>query len=125
MIITKVVINSFNLTNQGAKWDSTSGPDLYLTINKGSGPTHNEFQTSYYPDQDSVPVTFENDFPFTCNSPGSFYAIYLWDDDSPAYSDEKIGGFSFIPTNKDSGFPPTVHLKNGNFDFTLYVTWVF
>jgi len=124
MIITKIVIDNFNLTNQGVPWDSISGPDLYLTINIGSGPNHSEFKSNHYTDQDTVPVTFSDGFPYTCNSPGSYYSVYLWDDDSP-YVDEQIGGFHFKPINKDLGFPSTVHLKRDNFDFTLYVTWEF
>ncbi|CAG5087107.1 calcium-binding EGF-like domain-containing protein [Parvicella tangerina] len=125
MSITSATLTAYPMTNGGAGWDPSSGPDVYITINSGTSANNNEFQSSYFADVTGQSLTFTNGFPISVPSPASNYTIGIWDYETSTGLEEFMTGLYFTPIDHDSGFPPTITLSTASMSITLNVEWQF
>ncbi|MBX3238813.1 MAG: hypothetical protein KIT80_08535 [Chitinophagaceae bacterium] len=126
MKVTKVELTRFPATdNNGAGWDPTSGPDIYLKLFKGEAQIWKSSNTYNY--QNATPsnvysfdVTPAVDFA----DPVDEYSIILYDyDDFDA--DDFMGGIIFTPYSKSGKFPSVITLDaGGTVAFKLHVSYV-
>jgi hypothetical protein len=121
--INKIDITRFPATDNGAGWDLTSGPDIYIQVIKDMGALTNF--SAYYENADPSNVySFEFTPSVDLNEPNDQYIIELYDYDN-LDADDFMGGISFTPYFNNNGFPKTINLDaGGDVAFTLHVTYV-
>ena len=125
VVITKINLLIFPSTKNGLSWDDASGPDVFLTLNKGHNADMTDFITPNYTDH-FAPLVFDSSYglPYTIIKPDANYTIGAWDDEgtgAPEWMDEK----TFIALDQSTGFPLTIHLTWPGWDCYLYVEWKF
>jgi hypothetical protein len=117
--ITKFRVTFFNNQDNGASWDTGSGPDIFLQLVNGAGGSNIWISEIYYPD---VFSTGTNSFEFVPNSPivitnvTSSFTIYLGDNDAidvPANPNDLMGSILFNIYTTTNGFPATLQLTDG------------
>jgi PKD repeat protein len=124
VIISKIIVTRFPPTDNGAGWDLTSGPDIYVTVDRD--PNNIWTSPTYY--QNANPsLTYEfNPLPhIEVNNPTSQITIRLWDYDD-LDSDDFMGGIIFTPFLSSLGFPTERTLDAGAavaFRITLRYVW--
>ena len=124
VIITGITVNDYPMTDGGAGWDLSSGPELYVSLNSGTTANTSDFTTGYYQDVSGQSLTFSSDFPVTIPSPSSSYTVGLWDYDT-VDADDFMAGIYFTPNSYKSGFPSTITLSTSSMEVVMSVTWNF
>jgi hypothetical protein len=117
--INSIRVTGWNPTDNGAGWDLTSGPDIYVLIRR-SGTT--VYTSATYTDASSQ-LNFNTNIEITGMS--STYDISIYDFDS-LDSDDFMGGFTFVPYSSDNGFPSIITIQNSsvnNLKFELFVSY--
>jgi len=122
--ISKIKITKFPSYNNGSDWDTWSaGPDIYVTIYKGTTLIHK--QPTMYEDADATQdyiYTPSGDIDLT--DPTAKYTISLYDYDSLG-DDDFMGGIYFYPYSSTGGFPSTINVNaGGDVSFELNVSYV-
>lgn len=123
--ISKIEVTRFPATdNNGAGWDLTSGPDIYVEFLKGSielwsSPTYYQNATT------NNKYDFNPSPSIDINAPLDQYTIRLYDyDDFDA--DDFMGGIIFTPYNNSNGFPTVINLDAGGaVAFRITVNYLF
>jgi hypothetical protein len=115
--ITKVRVNNFPPTDNGAGWDLTTGPDVYVAY----GSTCCSGSTGIV-ENANPPLTFNVNWQ--TSNPASQFTIWVVDNDD-FDSDDIIGGIIFTPLNFDDGFPPQINLNAAGISLTIDVEWIF
>ncbi|TPD65739.1 hypothetical protein [Flavobacterium microcysteis] len=117
--ITKFRVTFFNNQDNGASWDTGSGPDIFLQLVNGAGGSNIWISEIYYPD---VLSTGTNSFEFVPNSPiiitnvTSSFTIYLGDNDAidvPSNPNDLMSSILFNIYTTTNGFPATLLLTDG------------
>jgi hypothetical protein len=127
-LITSIVVEDYpTIDGMGNPWDSTSGPDVYFKLYKGSAVVGNS-DTANFPDitLGDLPLWFDlgnNDYTIADSNFTTMYYIGIFDEDSIP-NDPIIGaltGFRLIDvtTTHPSSFQATFN----NNTFTVHVTW--
>jgi len=127
----KVIVNKIDLLKMpavppgGGGWDSGSGPDIFIRINKGNTVIHS---TGYMQDVNvNLAYTFVLSPSAEITSPSESHSIELWDYDTASFN-EFMGGFNFNPQSDfidGKDFPTTWTIENNNLSFKVYVSYVF
>lgn len=124
VLLTYYEVQSFPVTkDNGAGWDSNSGPDITVKIEKGNAIV---WESSYYTEDASASqIHFENlDTEFNFEDPQEQYAISIYDID--AFSNEFMTGIYFYPYSSTGGFPETVTLDAGaGFKIVISLKYIF
>jgi len=129
MIITKVEIYDFPVTNNGAPWDANSGPDVYFALNEGDFGSSNyllltEVQNDVNVNNPGILVYTDN-MPVILNDVNSrLFSIGIMEDDN---SDDDI----MFTSSRFTFAHPNYHLqnilevKNQDYDIEvrLHVQW--
>ncbi len=122
--VSKIVLSNYPMTDgNGAGWDYSNGPDVFLSIDQGTSANDIAFSGTAT-DATGSSITYTTNFPVTFVSPSNNYTIALWDFDTPD-ADDFMGGIYFTPNSYKSGFPSTINLSYSSISMTLYVTWNF
>lgn len=119
--VTSIKVTGWSPTDNGAGWDLTSGPDIYVQIQR-SGTTI--YTSGTYTDA-SNQLNFNTNIELT--GVNSTYSILIYDDDS-LDSDDYMGGFTFTPYSSNNDFPSVLTIQNSsinNLKFELNVTYTF
>lgn len=125
--VTKVELIRFPATdNNGAGWDPTSGPDIYVRVLKGESPLWKSSNTYNYQNANPSNVySFDVSPAIDFTDPEGEYTISLYDyDDFDA--DDFMGGIIFTPYHKSKGFPSVLTIDAGGtvaFKLHLSYTW--
>ncbi|MCO5240106.1 MAG: calcium-binding EGF-like domain-containing protein [Chitinophagaceae bacterium] len=123
--ITKIEVTRFPATdNNGAGWDPTSGPDIYLKLSKGDVQIWKSANTYNYQNADPSKIySFDITPAVDLTDPQDQYTITLYDyDDFDA--DDFMGGIIFTPYTKSNRFPSVLALDaGGTVAFKLYVSY--
>lgn len=91
---------SFPLTDaNGAGWDFTSGPDVYIEIMQGNTLV---YQSGYVQNL-AGSNTYSDMVEFT--SPQATYSIRIYDYDDGLTTDDYMGGINFTPYQSGLNFP--------------------
>lgn len=122
--ITNIKLTKFPATDNGAGWDLTSGPDIYVTM-EYSGSTiydHPYFYQNADPSQD---YDFQPNINLNMDNPTDNYVIRLYDfDDFDA--DDYMGGIQFVPYQDGNNFLNKILLNAGGdvaFELSVTYTW--
>lgn len=124
LIITKITLEQYPLTDNGAGWDFFDGPDVFLSINQGTVANTNNWISGVQNDATGQSITFTNNFPVTLTNMSGNYSFGVWDADSPD-ADDYMGGFFIIPNNYASGFPSTFTITGGGVKMKIDANWVY
>lgn len=95
----KIKITAFPPTDNGAGWDLTSGPDVYLRISRGNTVLHTTNYVQNLSGQHEWVVNFDIDYPTET------YSIAAYDYDDGLTDDDFLGGISFVPYLSGQKFP--------------------
>jgi hypothetical protein len=120
--IESVTVRDMPFTNDsGQGWDSSSGPDVYMTAYNVSSDTR-EATSGYYSNVGRVDLPLHyTDTPFTISDLSNEYSINLWDSD---YSnDELIGGVSYTYSELVGEYPETFTLEAGEITYDVELDW--
>mgnify|MGYP001074899478 CR=1 FL=1 len=122
--VTKIEVTRFPATDNGAGWDPTSGPDIYLKLSKGNAQIWKSSNTYNYQNADPSKIySFDITPAVDLTNAQDQYTISLYDyDDFDA--DDFMGGIIFTPYTKSNGFPAVLSLDaGGTVAFRLYVSY--
>lgn len=122
--ISKIKITKFPSYNNGSDWDTWSaGPDIYVTIYKGTTLIHE--QPTMYEDADATQdYTYKPSGDIDLTDPTAKYTISLYDYDNLG-DDDFMGGIYFYPYSSTGGFPTTLYLDaGGDVTFELSVSYI-
>jgi hypothetical protein len=123
--ISAISVTKFPPTKtNGASWDLTSGPDIYVLLKSNNKEL---FNSGYIQNADP-----NKSHMFTPNNTIDVTDIYnecsleLYDDDDFG-SDELMGGYKFFLYDSKNGFPATINLKNpsGSVHFEVFISYIF
>lgn len=103
--VSSITLSSFPATDNGAGWDLTSGPDVYIEITQG---TTLVYQSGYV--QNLATVQTYNDIVEFSN-PQATYSIKVYDYDDGLTADDYMGGINFTPYKPGQNFPTTIFLS--------------
>ncbi len=122
--ISKIRVTRFPATDNGAGWDLTSGPDIFVTMEYNGSDiyTHPEFYQNADPSQN---YDFTPNINLNMDHPTDTYIIRLndYDDFDP---DDFMGGIQFIPYSDGNDFPATLFLDaGGDVAFEISVVYTF
>jgi hypothetical protein len=122
--ISKIEVTKFPATDNGAGWDLTSGPDIYLQLLKGDGSIWKSSTTYDYQNADpSKAYSFDITPSVDLTEPQDQYTIILYDYDDLDAADF-MGGIIFTPYSKSKGFPSVITLDaGGTVAFKLHVSY--
>lgn len=121
LILNSITVSSFPPTDaNGAGWDLTSGPDVYITISLNNQVLH----TSGYVVNASQGVGFQTNFILPDVT--GIYTIRAYDyDDFDA--DDSMGGIQTSLYSSTNGFPNTLNIDCGScvvsFSVPVSYTW--
>jgi hypothetical protein len=87
LIITKIILEQYPQTDNGAGWDFFDGPDVFLSINQGTVANTNNWVSGVQNDATASSITFTNNFPLTLINMSGNYSFGVWDADSPDADD--------------------------------------
>ena len=122
MTVSKIKIVRFPQKNGGAKWDETSGPDIYVSISLGSTIIHKQ-PTSFQDANSDLIYVYKPTTPFDLSDITSKYSISLFDNDSGS-PDELMASIYFTPYLVSRGFPKFLYLdRGGDVAFLLTVEY--
>lgn len=123
--ITSIELTRFPATeDNGAGWDTGSGPDLYIKLSKGDAQIWKSSNTYNYQNANpSKTYTFDVTPTVDLTDPDNEYTIRLYDyDDFDA--DDFMEGIIFTPYIKSKGFPKVLTLDaGGTVAFKLHVSY--
>lgn len=122
--ITKIEVTRFPATDNGAGWDLTSGPDIYLKLLKDDVQIWKSSNTYNYQNADPSKIySFDIAPAVDLTDPQDQYTISLYDyDDFDA--PDFMGGIIFTPYAKSKGFPSVLTLDaGGTVAFKLHVSY--
>lgn len=127
---TKISIEKIELTRfpaveqNGAGWDLTSGPDIFVTMSYNNVDIYNHPST-YENANASETYVFTPSINLNIENPDDKYVISLYDFDS-FDPDDFMGGIEFVPYNDENEFPEELFLDaDGHVAFTLTETYSF
>jgi len=122
MTIDSIKVTNFPATKpNGDHWDSTSGPDIYIEINKGDPLINEIYKSAVY--QDAIPgqTYFFNNVNTTLDK-YSNYTISLRDSDGSGTDDDFLWGFALAPAIYTT-YPSKIKFTYTNVAFELDVSW--
>ena len=122
--IINIRVTKFPATDDGAGWDLTSGPDIYVVLEYNNYPIYKH--SSYYKDANPDYVyDFKPDINLYFDNPIDEYSILLFDYDS-FDSDDFMGGIKFTPYYDTNKFPSVLTIDAGGaVSFEISVEYVF
>ena len=122
--ISKIEVTKFPATDNGAGWDLTSGPDIYLQLLKGDASIWKSSTTYDYQNADPSKVySFDITPSVDLTDPQDQYTIILYDYDDLDAADF-MGGIVFTAYVKSKGFPSVITLDaGGTVAFKLHVSY--
>lgn len=123
VIISKITVTEFPATDNGAGWDVTSGPDIYVDVDQD--PNTIWSSPIYYQNANPSSVYDFDPQPFIeITNVTSQVSIRLYDyDDFDA--DDFMGGIIFSPYTSTGGFPTELNLDaGGGVAFTISLDYV-
>lgn len=119
--IMSISINSIPaLDGNGAGWDATTAPDLFVKMLAGSTELLNT-TSARYNDNITYPVGWNITTPIIISNLSIQHKIEVWDYDWPD-ADDLISTLAFNPGGYPS-WPSTITLVNGNTSVTMGVQW--
>jgi PKD repeat protein len=126
-LLDSIRVDQIPFTNaKGFGWDSTSGPDLFFTLEEAGEPlASSAAYNNIFPDYLPVKWYITNGLPIQNMTEN--YSIILYDDDGPAASDS-IGAVSFTMQSiaDTAGYTPvvTLHDSLNTVRITLTFVWI-
>ena len=117
-------MTKFHATDNGAGWDLTSGPDIYITLvyNKNIVYKHSTYYSDASPNDN---YDFHPDINLYFDNPLDEYSIVLYDFDSFDV-DDFMGGVIFTPYFNTNNFPNILYIDaGGEVSFEVSVNYVF
>lgn len=103
--VGSITLTSFPPTDNGAGWDLTSGPDVFLDISLNGTSI---YSTGFVQNLEGN-YTFQDVVEFT--NPQSTYAITVWDYDDGLTDPDYMGGINFTPYKQGLNFPQSINLQ--------------
>ncbi|GAB4261720.1 MAG: hypothetical protein Kow0027_29260 [Saprospiraceae bacterium] len=122
--VTNIRVTKFPATDNGAGWDLTSGPDIYVTMSYNGSLIYDS--PSFYQNADPSQVyDFMPNSNLNLTNPTDTYEIDLYDfDDLDA--DDFMGGIQFVPYQDGNHFPSKLIIDaGGKVAFELSVVYTF
>jgi hypothetical protein len=122
--ITNIRVTKFPATDNGAGWDLSSGPDIYVSMEYSASQIyeHPTFFQNANPTQD---YDFQPNINLNMNNPTDIYIIRLYDNDDFG-ADDFMGGIQFVPYQDGNNFPNKLNLDaGGDVAFELTVVYTF
>ncbi|MEN8858463.1 MAG: hypothetical protein ABF260_10435 [Flavobacteriaceae bacterium] len=121
--ISEVRIKRFPQSDGGSSWDIGSGPDIFISLSKGSALFHT--QPTYFENATSGNNYVYRPTPsIDLTDVTARYSINLYDYDTGS-SDDWMGGIYFTPYYSDNEFPEIISVDAGaGLAFELKVNYV-
>jgi len=117
-------VTKFPATDNGAGWDLTSGPDIYITLFYNQNIVY-QHSTHYSDASPNDSYDFHPDINLYFDNPLDEYSIVLYDFDS-FDSDDFMGGVRFTPYFNTNNFPNILYIDaGGEVSFEVSVNYVF
>ena len=133
LVLVSIKINEMPLTkSDGSNWDTGllgyEFPDVFYVLKK----MNVEIASSSSQDNITIlPITFEENLPYTLQDLSQNYSIELMDNDEIALGlggEESMGSCSFTPINFSPAgggtYPSEINISNANIDMTLELEWL-
>lgn len=123
--ILNIKVTRFPATEaNGASWDLTSGPDIYVQVLYNNGVIY-DHPTVFENANPAQSYDFQPNVNLNITNPTNRYVVRLYDYDSTG-SDDFMGGIEFTPFTGTNGFPQTITIDaNGGVAFELTYDYTF
>ncbi len=122
--INNIRLTKFPPTDNGAGWDLTSGPDIYIVIEYNGSIIYNH--PTYYQNADpSLTYDFKPSTNLNLTNPADNYIIRLYDYDDFS-TDDYMGGIEFVPYYDGNNFPGNIDIDAGGtvaFELSVSYEW--
>jgi len=118
--VKSISVEGYPQTDNGAGWDLTSGPDIYVELSLDNTVI---YTSGYY--QNQLGTANWSNLNIEINNPNSTYTIRLYDFDE-LDEDDYMGGYTFTPYSSTSGFPQIRNISSGSsfkFNLSLEYFW--
>lgn len=125
LAITEIALLSYpSAKPNGNSWDLSTGPDIFIALNEGTGLSSASKVTSLANNATRASYTFSLSSPITINNLLSNWSIGAYDEDD-FDPDDYMGGVYFKPSDYQDGLPETILLTTTEVQIRLQVTWNF
>jgi hypothetical protein len=111
--INSIRVSGWPQTDNGAGWDLTSGPDIYVVIKRNGTTVYTSAKYTDAVSQININTNIE------LSNVSSTYEISIYDYDS-ADADDFIGGFTFVPYASNNSFPSILSVQNSSFNDIIF-----
>lgn len=122
--LRQITINQIPFNDsQGAGWDLTTGPDVYIDVVSG-GTIVVSSSVVYDVTQSQLPIQYTLSNPYQISNWSQQYRIDIWDYDDLS-NDDYIGSVNFTINgiNQANNYPTTSTIQNGQVRVTLTLDW--
>jgi PKD repeat protein len=126
-LITSIEVNDYpTIDGMGNPWDSTSGPDIYFKLYKGSTVVYSDTTVFDNVTIGDLPVWFDlgnNDYTIADTNFTTLYYIGIFDEDSVP-NNPVVGALTgFRLSDVTTTHPNSFQAVFNNNTFTVHVTW--
>lgn len=130
LIVKEIKVLDFPQFNSGAAWDvNGTGPDIFISINKGDQYNENVLYTSknFENANNDQPYTFTVDKLVEINEPKGRYGVAIWDKESGLFANSPtiMTGTSFIPYSNNNNFSEVIDVDFQDFHFQMTIEYRF
>jgi len=119
ILIKSITVTNFPPTDNGAGWDLTSGPDVYITISQNGNVLYDN--SSNFVQNASAGVTLNSQFVLPDVT--GLYSISVFDHDD--FDDDYMGGIIAQVYTSTNGFPSIVQLSCATCKVSLSLSVVY
>jgi len=122
--IKNIKVTKFPATDNGAGWDLTSGPDIYIALIYNQSIIYKH--STFYKDANPNNIyDFNPDINLYFKNPIDEYSLILYDYDS-FDEDDFMGGVTFTPYFSTNNFPKVLYIDaGGDVSFEVSINYIF